>query len=429
MLNTSMNITLSKKIPHDYWEENTILTNNNLEMIIHIFKKNYLDTIQKAARKIRNQGIKNINLYGKEWDIEKCWAFWMGYYQPNSKKNFACTYLNNNDDNEFNIRYNIINWVRKIIDLPSNLLTPLELVKKTIKFLLSITKDEKAITYEIIKGKKLLEHEYMGIYTVGNGAKNIPVFLHLDYNPTINKNTKVHASLVGKGVTFDSGGYNLKNNHFINFMKSDMSGAAILIGALALAIKRGLKKRIKLYLCCVENMISSTSFKIGDIIKYKNNKTVEVNNTDAEGRLILADGLIIANQDNPNILIDAATLTGAAKIAVGNDYNAIFSFDNKLVQNFLHSAKEENELFWRLPLNEFHRERLVSSFADLSNISYSSASSASTAAAFLSYFVENYKKNWLHIDCSAIYQEKSTDKWSIGATGSGVRTIANFLLK
>ena len=213
-------------------------------------------------------------------------------------------------------------------------------------------------------------------------------------------------------------------------MKSDMGGAATLTGALALAIDRGLKKRVKLYLCCADNMVSGNAFRLGDIIRYRNGKSVEVMNTDAEGRLVLADGLIDASEQNPELMIDAATLTGAAKMALGNDYHALFSFDDTLAQSLLDSAASENEPFWRLPLAEFHRSHLPSNFADLNNIAAPShTAGASTAAAFLSHFVKNYQQGWLHIDCSATYRKGAVEQWSAGATGLGVRTVANLLLK
>ncbi|MGL5336771.1 MAG: aminopeptidase PepB, partial [Enterovibrio sp.] len=188
--------------------------------------------------------------------------------------------------------------------------------------------------------------------------------------------------------------------------------------------------RVKLILCCAENMVSSNAYKLGDIITYKNGKTVEVLNTDAEGRLVLADGLLFAGEYKPKLTIDCATLTGAAKAALGNDYHALFSYDDALAARSQAAAQAENEALWRLPLEDFHRKMLPSSFADLSNVSSGQYSpGASTAAAFLSYFVENYQHGWLHFDCSGAYRKTSSDKWGVGATGMGVRTLARILLE
>ena len=212
-------------------------------------------------------------------------------------------------------------------------------------------------------------------------------------------------------------------------MRTDMGGAALLTGALGFAIARGLNQRVKLYLCCAENLISNNAFKLGDIITYKNGVTAEVLNTDAEGRLVLADGLIEADSQNPNFIIDCATLTGAAKMAVGNDYHSVLSMDDDLVKNLFQSAQEENEPFWRLPFEDFHRSQINSSFADIANIgSVPVGAGASTATAFLSYFIKNYQQNWLHIDCSATYRKSGSDLWAVGATGIGVQTLANLML-
>lgn len=175
--------------------------------------------------------------------------------------------------------------------------------------------------------------------------------------------------------------------------------------------------------------MSGNAFKLGDIIQYRNDVTVEIANTDAEGRLVLADGLLCAESGQPKYLIDCATLTGAAKIAVGNDYHSLLSFDSALVEKFLRSAEKHKEGFWRLPLADFHRQQFPSSFADIANSGLPNTAGASTAAAFLSYFIREYKKNWLHIDCSATFRKSPNSLWATGATGIGVKSLADFLLE
>lgn len=425
----AMNITLSTEAADARWGEKAILSTNDSGMTIHLNGNNdVLATIQRAARKIDGQGIRKVTLCGAEWDLEKSWAFWQGYRGPKGERNVEWAQLSDSDRAEFAARLKIIDWVRDTINLPADDLSPSKLTRNAVDLLNDVGGD--AVSYRIIKGEDLREQKYMGIHTVGRGSERRPALLALDYNPTGDENAPVFACLVGKGITFDTGGYSLKQSAFMDSMKSDMGGAATVTGALALAISRGLKKRVKLYLCCAENMVSGNAFKLGDIIHYRNGKTVEVMNTDAEGRLVLADGLIDASEQNPELLIDAATLTGAAKTALGNDYHALFSFDDALAQQLMESAASENEPFWRLPLAEFHRGHLPSNFADLNNItSPSHAAGASSAAAFLSHFVKNYQKGWLHIDCSATYRKGAVDQWSAGATGLGVRTIANLLLK
>lgn len=430
----SMNVYISNEFCIDKrWSKNTIISIDNKGINIYlndISKKNNLEKLQIAAKKIQLQQIKKVNLIGHQWSLENIWFFWQGY--RNAKNEFKINKISNIKEEEKKDFFNckkVIDWVCNIINLPANKISPLELALQSINFLKDISKEK--IKYSIVQGKDLLKNSYSGIYQVGSGSKQKPVFLNLEYNPNMNSSSSnTYACLVGKGITFDTGGYSIKNSFSMNSMKSDMAGAATLVGALALSIIKGLDKKIKLYLCCAENMISGSALKLGDIISYRNGKTVEVNNTDAEGRLILADGLIDASQQNAKIIIDAATLTGAAKIALGNDYQAVFSFDDFLLKNFMKSAEEENELFWQLPLSEFHRKQMHSDFADLSNISHlKNIPGATNAAAFLSHFVKNYHKGWMHIDCSSSYQENDTNKFSTGATGLGVKTIANFLLK
>jgi len=423
-----MTITLSSQAADARWGEKALLSSNDSGMTLHLTGTDVLLSIQRAARKLDGQGIRHVALSGEGWDLEKCWAFWQGYRGPKGTRQVEWPALSEHEQSEFDRRLKIVDWVRDIINLPAEDLSPEQLAHGAIDLISDVGGN--AVSYRITKGEDLREQGYLGIHTVGRGSTRPPVLLALDYNPGGDENTPVYACLVGKGITFDTGGYSLKQSSFMDSMKSDMGGAATVTGALALAISRGLNKRVKLYLCCADNMVSGNAFRLGDIIRYRNGKTVEVMNTDAEGRLVLADGLIDASAQNPELLIDAATLTGAAKTALGNDYHALFTFDDVLAQSLLGSAAGENEAFWRLPLAEFHRSHLPSNFADLNNIaSPAHSAGASSAAAFLSHFVSKYQQGWLHIDCSATYRKSAVEQWSAGATGLGVRTIANLLLK
>ncbi|MDU4289240.1 aminopeptidase PepB [Mixta calida] len=428
MATEKMNIALSTAAADARWGEKAILSSSNEGMTIHLTGDDALATIQRAARKIDGQGVRHVVLSGDGWDLEKSWAFWQGYRGPKGERSVDWAPLGEDERAELEYRLSIIDWVRDIINQPAEELGPEQLARRAVDLIAKYAGD--AVSYRITKGDDLREQNYMGLHTVGRGSTRGPALLALDYNPGGDENAPVYACLVGKGITFDTGGYSLKPSAFMDSMKSDMGGAATVTGALALAIARGLNKRVKLYLCCADNMVSGNAFRLGDIIRYRNGKTVEVMNTDAEGRLVLADGLIDASQQQPQLLIDAATLTGAAKTALGNDYHALFTFDDALAQQLLSSAESENEAFWRLPLAEFHRSHLSSNFADLNNIAGAAhTAGASTAAAFLSHFVSNYQQGWLHIDCSATYRKGAVEQWSAGATGLGVRTIANLLLK
>ncbi len=422
----AMKITLSTQPADARWGEKATYSINNDGITLHLNGSDDLGLIQRAARKIDGLGIKHVTLDGEGWDVDRSWAFSSGYKGPKGTRKIEWANLDAAAQKELTSRLTIIDWVRDTINAPAEELGPEQLAQRAVDLLNNVAGDN--FSYRITKGEDLREQNYMGIHTVGRGSERPPVLLALDYNPTGDKAAPVFACLVGKGITFDTGGYSLKQSAFMDSMKSDMGGAATITGALAFAITRGLNKRVKLYLCCADNMVSGNAFKLGDIIRYRNGKNVEVMNTDAEGRLVLADGLIDACAQKPELIIDMATLTGAAKTALGNDYHALFSFDDKLANRLLASAAAENEPFWRLPLAEFHRNQLPSNFAELNNTASAAyPAGASTAAGFLSHFVENYREGWLHIDCSATYRKAAVEQWSAGATGLGVRTIANLL--
>ncbi|AUV00160.1 aminopeptidase PepB [Phytobacter ursingii] len=426
MTTEAMKITLTTQGADARWGEKALYSINNDGITLHMTGKDDTGLIQRAARKIDGMGIKHVALSGEGWDADRSWAFWAGYKGPKGTRKIEWATLSEADQKELDSRLKTIDWVRDIINAPAEDLGPEQLAQRAVDLLDEVGGE--AVSYRIVKGEDLRDKGYMGIHTVGRGSERPPVLLSLDFNPTGDAEAPIYACLVGKGITFDSGGYSLKQTAFMDSMKSDMGGAALVTGALAFAITRGLNKRVKLYLCCADNMVSGNAFKLGDIIRYRNGKTVEVMNTDAEGRLVLADGLINASAQKPQFIIDAATLTGAAKTALGNDYHALFSFDDKLANRLLASAAAENEPFWRLPLAEFHRNQLPSNFAELNNTAGAAfPAGASTAAGFLSHFVENYQQGWLHIDCSATYRKAAVEQWAAGATGLGVRALANLL--
>ncbi|WP_318516158.1 aminopeptidase PepB [Photobacterium leiognathi] len=427
-MSTIMAVSLSQQAADAQWGNNALVSFGPEGAVLHLTENDTLGNLQRAARKLDAQGIKQVTLSGEGWDLENVWAFIQGH--RNSKPGNTVTWpaLSDSDEAELAARLKATEWVREIINQPADVVRPSQLAARAGEFIKSLAPEH--VTYKIIKGNDLLDEGWNGIHAVGRGSDHRPAMLRLDYNPTGDADAPVFACLVGKGITFDSGGYSIKPSGGMTAMKADMGGAALATGGLALAMARGLNKRIKLVLCCAENMISGRALKLGDIIKYKNGTTVEILNTDAEGRLVLADGLIYANSQNPEIVIDCATLTGAAKMALGNDYHALLSFDAELSHQALTAAAEENEGMWPLPLADMHRNMLPSNFADLANISSGEfMPGASTAAAFLSYFVDDYKKGWMHIDASGTFRKSANDQWSAGATGMGVRTLANILIK
>ncbi|WP_022939756.1 aminopeptidase PepB [Psychromonas hadalis] len=423
-------VSLSFEPASAVWGDNALLSFAEAHAVIHLDKnKNLFRQVQTAARKLDGMSLQSIKLQGEAWDCELRWAFSQGLF--NAKKG-AKLHFGEIDEIQLQTltsRKLIVEWVRNTINLGPEALSPELLCDKSADLIKHVLPDNNFIQYHIISGEQLNEQGFQGTYQVGKGSVRAPAMLQLDYNPTGDENAPVEYALVGKGITFDSGGYSLKPSAGMAVMKSDMGGAATLAGALALAIVNGLDKRVKLYLCCAENLVSGNAFKLGDVITYKNGVTAEVLNSDAEGRLVLADGLLAAQQDNPKKIIDAATLTGSAKMAVGRDYNCVLTMDDQFAQLASDSAKQSHEMLWRLPFEDFHLQQISSSFADIANIhSGEGMAGASTAAAFLAKFVKTPEKNWLHFDLSGSYQIGENGLWAAGGKGHGVMMISEILL-
>ncbi|MDO6687328.1 MULTISPECIES: aminopeptidase PepB [unclassified Agarivorans] len=423
-----MDLVLCAKPAAAHWGDNALISFEANQVNVHVTSQgaSRLQDIQKAARKLDAQGLKHLSFIGDSWDVEACWAFYQGYYNAKQDNQLEIVVLSDADLAKFNALKAAADWTRKTINLGPAAIYPQTLCESAAKFLTELAPEH--VSHNIISGEDLLTEGWVGTYQVGKGSSQAPAMLQLDYNPSGNPDEPVAIALVGKGITFDSGGYSIKPSDGMSIMKSDMGGAATVTGGLGLAIANGLNKRVKLFLCCAENMVSGDAYKLGDVITYKNGVTVEVLNTDAEGRLVLADGLIAASELKPGKIIDAATLTGAAKMALGRDYNAVFGFDDDLVHQALQAAKAENEKAWALPLEPFHKGQIGSSFADIANISCGEGmAGASTAAAFLAHFVEKSEQNWLHFDLSGSYQKSGNALWATGAKGHGIRTISRLL--
>ncbi|MDN3653472.1 aminopeptidase PepB [Thalassotalea ponticola] len=411
------------------WQANNPFSVHQDDIHIHITggAADNLRSIQEAARKIESLGVASAKLVGDLWCEQSQWAFAQGFTKVGKLEAVEFT------GSDAQVKYltdklSCYAWGRNLINQTPSDIVPESLCDSAASFLKTVAGD--AISIEMIVGEQLAEQGWTGIYNVGKGSVNPPSMMIVDYNPSQNADQPVFATLVGKGITFDSGGYSIKPSAGMFSMKSDMGGAATVTAALALAIKSGLKKRVKLILCCAENMISSHAYKLGDVLSYKNGITVEIANTDAEGRLVLADGLIKASEFNSEMIIDAATLTGAAVMATGGEYNAIFALDQQLAQKTLVSAEQQADPAWQLPLAKFHQAKCPSAFADTANSTTQKgggAGGASNAAGFLSRFVTNDAKGWVHIDLAACYNEQASSLWAAGATGSGIATISALL--
>lgn len=387
-------------------------------------QSNWQRALQQSARKIAELGTQNISFEG-EWSQEQQTIFVQSFC--GSAFSGDIKWAPNSDEQGLNDFLKALLFTRKMVNKTPEEMSPEALADDAQNWLQEIAGD--ALSVKRITGEDLKQAGWMGIYEVGRGSERPPVLLELDYNPT--QQTKVDVALVGKGITFDSGGYSIKSSEGMLDMKCDMGGAATLTGALGLAIMNGLQKRVKLFLCCAENLISGHAYKLGDIITYKNGTTVEIVNTDAEGRLVLADGLMAASESGAGLIIDAATLTGAAIAALGKEYNAVFSLHESASEAFIKTAKQVNEPHWPLPLEMWHQQQCPSPFADTANSRAQKgggAGGASNAAGFLSRFVDVDNSEWLHIDLAAAYSRNATEFMPAGGTGIGIRAVAATLL-
>ena len=423
-----MNVWLSREFAAPEWGEGALLSHRADGMVIHLVTASPLLDIQQAARRLCGQGIQKVALCG-HWEREQQWAFAQGLQTPKAEVELQWATSSEEDREELEARWLCGRWVREMTNATPEQLGPLELAVEAAAFITELAPDR--ISHRILKGEALQQAGWVGLYQVGRGSDREPVMLELDYNPTGDRNAPVAAALVGKGITFDSGGYSMKTSQGMLTMKHDMGGAAIVTGALALAILRGLDKRVKLILCCAENLVSGHAYKLGDILTYKNGTTVEIVNTDAEGRLVLADGLQLASESGAPLIIDAATLTGAAVMALGGRYNALFGLDKGLVSRAMTYADAEQEPAWPLPLEPWHRQQCPSHYADTANsrpVKGGGPGGASNAAGFLSRFVANEGMGWLHIDLAACFSDNGDALWAPGANTLGMRTIARALL-
>lgn len=423
-----LQISLQQQPAPEQFGSKALLSPSSAGYQIHLKTGDEQRSVQKAARLLDNLGIAAVQLSG-DWPLELQWAFYQGFV--NAKRQTGVQFGGDvSTISALEQRVQCYRFAKNLVNQTPEQLSPQRLCEQAAAFITEIAGAAK-VSYRLISGEQLAAEGWHGVYQVGRGSVRPPVMLELDFNPGGQADTAVAAALVGKGITFDSGGYSIKATEGMLSMKCDMGGAATVTAALALAILQGLSKRVKLILCCAENLISGHAYKLGDIITYKNGTTVEIVNTDAEGRLVLADGLQLASDSGAGLIIDAATLTGAAVTAVGGEYNALFALDKALAQRALTYAEQQHELTWQLPLEKWHQQQCPSPYADTANsrpVKGGGAGGASNAAGFLSRFVGNEGKGWLHFDLAAAFNGSANACWAAGATGQGIRTIAATLL-
>ena len=315
--------------------------------------------------------------------------------------------------------------VRDLVNTPPSHLFPLSFAETIKKAVASAGGDKAALKISILNEKQLKAQGFGGIIGVGQGSANPPRLVHISYTP---KKSKKKFALVGKGITFDTGGLNLKPGLGMEAMKSDMAGAAAVCAAILAVAVLKLPVTIHAWAPLAENMVSDTATRPGDILTIYGGKTVEVLNPDAEGRLILADALVKAAEETGlDGMIDVATLTGAQKIALGTRTSAVMTNNDAILQQFLAATTESGEAFWPMPLPEEMRPSLDSPVADLANMGEKTGTML-VAGLFLKEFVPK-ELPWLHLDiASPAYNETGAYGYTpSGGTGIALRSLIQFI--
>lgn len=316
-----------------------------------------------------------------------------------------------------------VSLVRDLVNEPAALKTPTylgDLARGLAKKLGA----RAGLTVDVWDLARIKKEKLAGLLAVARGSREEPRLIRLHYKGV---GARRHVALVGKGVTFDSGGLSLKPAKSMETMKIDMAGGATVLATMEVLGKLQLPIEVSAFVPATENLPSSTAQKPGDVITYRNGKTVEVLNTDAEGRLILADALMLAADRKPDAIIDLATLTGACMVALGHQVAGLFGNDRPLVERMAAAGRAAGEPLWELPLVAEYRDDIRSPVADIKNIGGGYGGSI-TAALFLEHFVAD--RPWVHLDIAGpAFTEKALPYHPLGGTGFGVRTLLHYLTK
>lgn len=310
---------------------------------------------------------------------------------------------------------NAMTFARNLANEPAQYATPTKLAE--------VAKKIEGVKTKIYEKDDIEKMEMGAFLAVGKGSCENPKFIHMKYTPA---NPKKKIALVGKGITFDSGGLDIKPPSSMLTMKDDMSGAACVLSVMNTLKLFNPDVEVHGIIAACENMPGCAAYKPGDILTAKNKKTIEVDNTDAEGRLTLADALCYACELGVDEVIDIATLTGACMVALGTQAAGIMGNNQNLINNLIKTGEEQGERFWQLPMYEEYKEGLKSDVADMRNTG-SRYGGASAAGIFLQEFVKDVK--WVHMDIAGVaFLEKPQKELTKGATGAGVRTLINYIL-
>ena len=311
---------------------------------------------------------------------------------------------------------NAMSFARNLANEPAQYATPSRLAE--------IAKKLDGIKTKIYEKDDILRMEMGAFLAVSQGSAEFPKFIHMKYAPS---NPKKKIAIIGKGITFDSGGLDLKPASSMLNMKDDMSGSACVLGIMSALKSLNPEAEVHGIIAACENMPSGTSYKPGDILTAKNKKTIEIDNTDAEGRLTLADALCYACELEVDEIIDIATLTGACMVALGSQAAGIMGNNQELIDRIIKTGDETGERFWQLPMFEEYKDGLKSDVADMKNTG-SRYGGASAAGVFLKEFVKD-EIPWAHIDIAGTaFLSKPQKELIKGASGIGVRTLINYIM-
>ncbi|MEZ5182808.1 MAG: leucyl aminopeptidase [Acidimicrobiales bacterium] len=309
-----------------------------------------------------------------------------------------------------------VSYTRDLVNTPGGELTPREFAKRV-----AAAGEASGLEVEVWEKAAIKKAKMGGLLGVNRGSEEDPRFVILRHRPE--GRPKGRIAFVGKGVTFDAGGLSIKPPSSMESMKNDMGGAAAVVGAMLLVPLLAPRTEVTAYLPMTDNMLGGDAMRVGDVLTARNGKTMEVLNTDAEGRLILADALSVAVEEEPDAIIDAATLTGACMVALGDKMAGVMGNHDGLAERVLAAAERQGELAWRLPLPEHLRPTIDSDVADIRNIATKPYGGALTAGLFLREFVGDVP--WVHIDLAGpAFASAPWDEVTKGGTGYGVRTLA-----
>lgn len=314
-----------------------------------------------------------------------------------------------------------VNWAKHLINTPAGSLTPRDLAKRALERL----EQDPSVRVEAWNESRAREERLGGLLGVGQGSAQPTRLVYAVYDPQPGA-AMAHVALVGKGVTFDSGGLSIKPADSMVAMKTDMTGAAVVLAAVSIASRLALQVRVTAIAPMTENLLGDRAIKPGDVLTARNGMTIEVLNTDAEGRLILADGLSLAVEANPDAIIDVATLTGAQKAALGDQVGAMYATTDELAAYFASASARSGELLWRMPLVAGYESHIESDVADMKNTGKTGQAGSISAALLLQRFTDG--RPWVHLDIAGPGRAEVTKGYvTKGGTAFSARTIVEFL--